>query len=51
MEHITMSKKEREQLIIFAKLKRGEIKRSEAALQLKMTTRWLRKKYKRLSLI
>src|SRR5215467_13162270 len=47
MEHITMSNKEREQLIVFTRLKNGEIKQCEAALQLKMSVRWIRKKYKR----
>ena len=47
MEHITMNRKEREQLIVFRKLKNGEITQSEAALQLKVSARWVRKKYKR----
>lgn len=47
MEHITMSNKEREQLIVFAQLKKGEIKQYEAASQLKMSVRWIRKKYRR----
>ena len=47
MEHIIMSKKEREQLIVFDKIKRGEITRLEAALQLGVSERWIRKKYKR----
>lgn len=47
MEHITMSKKEREQLIVFDKVKKGEITRSVAALQLEVSDRWVRKKYKR----
>jgi hypothetical protein len=47
MEHITMSKKEREQLVVFEKIKRGEVRRWEAALQLEVSERWVRKKYKR----
>ena len=47
MEHIIMNRKEREQLIIFRKLKNKEISQVEAALQLKISTRWIRKKYKR----
>jgi hypothetical protein len=47
MEHITMSKKEREQLIVFEKIKRGEVRRWEAALQLEVSERWVHKKYKR----
>lgn len=47
MEHIIMSKKEREQLIVFEKIKRGDITRLEAALQLDVSERWIRKKYKR----
>jgi len=47
MEHIIMSKKEREQLIVFDKTKRGEITQLEAALQLGVSERWVRKKYKR----
>jgi hypothetical protein len=47
MEHITMSKKEREQYIVFDRIKRGEITRLEAALQLDLSERWIRKKYRR----
>jgi hypothetical protein len=47
MEHITMSKKEREQLIVFDKIKKGETTRLEAALQLELSERWICKKYKR----
>jgi hypothetical protein len=47
MEHITMSKKEREQFIVFEKIKNKDITRSEAALQLNLSERWVRKKFKR----
>src|ERR1700730_15552173 len=47
MEHITMNTKEREQLVVFAKLKNKEITQIEAALQLKVSARWIRTKYKR----
>lgn len=47
MEHITMSKKEREQLIVFTKIKNGELTQALAALQLGITERWVRKKYRR----
>lgn len=47
MEHITMNKKEREQLIIFEKIKQKEITRKEAALRLDISERWVRKKYNR----
>jgi hypothetical protein len=47
MEHITMSKKEREQLIVFEKIKNREITRSEGALQLDLSERWVCKKFKR----
>jgi hypothetical protein len=47
MDHITMNRKEREQLIIFEKLKKGEIRQIEAALRLRVTPRWVRKKFKR----
>ena len=47
MEYITMSRREREQLIVFSKIKNAVITRVEAALQLKISERWLRKKYKR----
>lgn len=47
MEHITMNRKEREQLIVFAQLKKGGISQKEAALKLKISPRWVRKKYKR----
>ncbi len=47
MGNITMSKKEREQLIIFKKLQDGEITQVEAGYRLKLTTRWIRKKFKR----
>jgi hypothetical protein len=47
MEHITMSKKEREQLVVFQKIKNKEITQAEASLQLEVTERWVRKKFKR----
>lgn len=47
MRHITMSKKEREQLIVFARLKTGMITQREAAARLKMTPRWIREKLRR----
>jgi hypothetical protein len=47
MEHIIMNKKEREQLIVFEKLKNNEIKQVEAAFRLGISTRWIRKKFKR----
>ena len=47
MEHITMSKKECEQIIVFEKIKGGEITRLEGALQLGLSERWVRKKIKR----
>jgi hypothetical protein len=47
MGNITMSKKERIQLVIFEKLKNGEITRPEAALRLQITPKWLRNKFKR----
>ena len=47
MEYIIMNHKEREQLIMFEKIKNKEISKAEAALQLGMTQRWIRKKYKR----
>ena len=47
MDCITMSKKERVQLVIFDRLKQGEIRQVEAAAQLKVSTRWVRQKLKR----
>ena len=47
MGKITMSKKERKQLIVFNELKHGEITQAKAALKLGISTRWVRKKYKR----
>jgi transposase len=47
MENIIMSHKEREQLIVFSRLKFGEISQFEAAAQLKLSTRWIRNKLKR----
>jgi len=47
MGNITMSKKERTQLIIFEKLKNDEITQIEAALRLNITDRWVRTKFKR----
>src|SRR5579872_4677832 len=47
MGHITMNRKEREQLIVFEKIKKKELTRLEAALQLRISERWVRRKYKR----
>jgi hypothetical protein len=47
MGNIIMSHKEREQLIVFSRLKSGEISQFEAAAQLKLSTRWTRDKLKR----
>jgi len=47
MDHITMNKKEREQLIVFEKVKAGMITRVEASFQLGISERWARQKYKR----
>jgi hypothetical protein len=47
MEHITMSRKEREQLIVFEQIKTGVVTRVEAAARLSFSDRWIRKKYKR----
>lgn len=47
MGHLNMSIKERTQLIVFEKLKNGEISKVEAALQLKISERWVREKFKR----
>ena len=47
MEHITMSKKECEQYLVFERLKKGEIKQIEAAAKLGISTRWVRKKLRR----
>ena len=42
-----MSKKELEQLTVFKKVFGGEISRVEAAIQLRISERWARKKFKR----
>jgi hypothetical protein len=42
MEDLTMSRKEREQVKVLENLKQGLIKQKEAALQLGITTRWVR---------
>jgi transposase len=47
MEHLIMSKKEREQLLVFEKLKKGEITQVEAAFKLEISTRWVRSKIQR----
>lgn len=47
MEHITMSKKEREQYLVFERLKKGEIKQTVTATKLGISTRWVRKNLKR----
>ena len=47
MDHITMSKTEREQLIVFEKLKAEKISEVEAAARLGITPRWVRKKFQR----
>jgi transposase len=47
MGNLTMSTKEREQLLVFGKLKNKGITQLEASKQLGITERWVRKKYKR----
>jgi hypothetical protein len=47
MEDLNMSRKEREQIKVLDNLKKGLIKQKEAALQLGITTRWVRKKFRR----
>jgi len=47
MEELIMSKKEREQLIVFEQLKNGEITQLVGAYKLGVTVRWVRKKFKR----
>jgi len=47
MNHITMNKKEREQLVVFEKMKNNTITQTEASSQLGISTRWIRKKFKR----
>ncbi len=42
-----MNRKEREQLVVFKKLEAGEVNQMVAAKILKITTRWLRTKYRR----
>jgi len=44
MGNLTMSTKEREQLVVFEELKNGQITQLEAANRLKVTPRWIRKK-------
>jgi len=44
---IGLSMKEREQLVIFEKLKKGEINQLDASKALKISVRWVRKKFKR----
>lgn len=47
MGNITMSRKERKQLIVFNELKKRVITQIEAASRLSLSTRWVRAKYKR----
>ncbi len=47
MDKVIMNAKEREQLLVFDKLKSGAIKQVEAALKLELTPRWVRTKYRR----
>lgn len=47
MGKLMMSRKEREQLRVFSKLKAGEITQVAAGIMLKMTPRWIRRKLKR----
>lgn len=47
MGYLTMSDKERKQMKVFELLKQQEITQTEAAAKLRLSTRWVRKKYKR----
>ncbi len=47
MRYITMNRSEREQLIVLSQLKTDEITQVEAALKLRLSTRWVREKFKR----
>ena len=47
MRYITMNRSEREQLIVLNQLKTDEITQVEAALKLRLSTRWVREKFKR----
>ena len=47
MEHIIMSRKEREQVKIFEQIRAKMITQREAAQRLKMSPRWINEKYKR----
>lgn len=47
MEKLIMSKKEIEQVFAFRKIQAGEMNKTEAAKYLKMSVRWIRKKFKR----
>jgi len=47
MENIIMSLKEKEQVVVFEQLKRGEISQVIAAQMLSFSDRWVRKKLKR----
>lgn len=47
MEHITMNKKEREQIKVFELVKQGIINKTEAAAKLRISVRWVREKIKR----
>ena len=51
MGHITMSRKEREQLTVFKKLDAREITQTAAAQMLNVSERWVRKKLKRYLLL
>ena len=47
MDKLIMSRKEREQLTVFKRLAAGEITQVAAAQSLRISTRWIRKKYQR----
>ena len=47
MDKLIMNEKERKQLIVFERLKNGEITKTQAAERLKITDRWVRIKYNR----
>lgn len=49
MKYITMNAKELEQAKVFEQVKLGKITKKEAAVRLRVTDRWVRKKYKRYS--
>ena len=47
MDKLIMSKKEREQIVIFKRVQAGEISQKVAAQSLNISERWVRKKLKR----